>query len=115
MPPTLDALLGDDHPRITRFLAACQDLDWTEWRSIHGILHTARDNLLSRVRLDRCNTNRCLGENVVALPFGLGWAFTGLFPFGWAFTGLFAFLPAFTGHLGMGRLRLVDAVTFGLP
>ena len=48
MPPTLDALLGEDHPRITRFLAACQDLDWTEWRSIHGILHTARDKMAAR-------------------------------------------------------------------
>lgn len=48
MPPTLDALLGEDHPRITRFLAACQDLDWTEWRSIHGILHTARDKMAAK-------------------------------------------------------------------
>jgi len=48
MPPTLDALLGEGHPRVTKFLAACQDLDFDEWRSIHGVLHTARDKMAAR-------------------------------------------------------------------
>ena len=48
MPPTLDALLGEGHPRVIKFLAACQDLDFDEWRSIHGVLHTARDKMAAR-------------------------------------------------------------------
>ena len=30
MPPTLDALLGEGHPSVTKFLAASQDLDFDE-------------------------------------------------------------------------------------
>jgi hypothetical protein len=48
MPASLDALLGDGHPNVRRFLAAVRGLDPAEWGRLHAVLDKAKKRMVER-------------------------------------------------------------------
>ena len=48
LPPSLDALLGDAHPRARTFLRACQSLDADAWNRTHHLLERAKARMVRR-------------------------------------------------------------------
>ena len=63
VPGSLDALLGEEHPRVRRFLAATRGLDPEAWEKMHAVLEKAKKKMVERKNSSGGGGGRDLSSN----------------------------------------------------